>query len=808
MTVIGEAFVAIRPDSATFATETTKQLEPAAQQVARDFSKTLASAAVGLGIGRALLGGIEANDEAQKALAQTTNVIRTTGGAANVTADQVTELSERLSDQIAVDDDLIRASANLLLTFTRVRNEVGEGNDVFDRAVALSQDLAAGLGVDASGAAIQLGKALNDPLKGITALSRAGVSFTADQKEQIKTLVETGDILSAQKIILDEIATEFAGSAEAQATSLDRIKLAAGETSEVLGQALEPGLEIVAAVATGAASALASIPAPLQAILVGAGGVAALARPINESITLLRTLGLLQGTVATTTTAATGAVIGQTVAVEADAGATTQLTAAQARGAVVLGASTAATEADTVAKVANAAATESQGIALLSLKSGLGIAAAAFVGVTVAQTGLNNARRAGDEIANSFEDQLLDADSFADLQSRFDQLVEQRNNAVQDFSGGLDWNQNSDLRAAVGSIDPVIEQYDRLGEVIQALADTQGISLDESTRIVLGNTEAVTAALEDGYSPAVAGARAQSADLARQQEETAVTTGDLLDEVNEAVAGAIAYTDSLLDARDALAAIGSEQRRAVDAGVAYRESLRNLAEVGGRVNEQNLTGQERLDAFASSISSGLGDVEAFTQGLIDQGVSASEAALRGQDLVNQLFEVADQAGLTKDEVTFLRGEFGLLPDQVDVEIRTNAAIELERVQALRQALIDVGGAFTGQEGFIDPRFPGGARAAGGSVSAGMAVRYRETGAEAFIPGVDGAMLAADRTGGLATRDDIMRLTTTMQQLAQGGGFGGGTQVTVPIDARGLTAGEVAQLAEASIGWTLSSREDF
>jgi phage-related minor tail protein len=63
-------------------------------------------------------------------------------------------------------------------------------------------DMSVALGTDASGSAIQLGKALNDPIKGVAALQKVGVSFTESQKEQIKTLVETGDTLGAQKIIL------------------------------------------------------------------------------------------------------------------------------------------------------------------------------------------------------------------------------------------------------------------------------------------------------------------------------------------------------------------------------------------------------------------------------------------------------------------------------------------------------------------------------------------------------------------------------------------------------------------------------
>ncbi len=63
--------------------------------------------------------------------------------------------------------------------------------------------------------AIQLGKALNDPTKGVTALSRVGVTFTQQQKDQIKALQESGDTMGAQKVILKELQKEFGGSAKA-----------------------------------------------------------------------------------------------------------------------------------------------------------------------------------------------------------------------------------------------------------------------------------------------------------------------------------------------------------------------------------------------------------------------------------------------------------------------------------------------------------------------------------------------------------------------------------------------------------------
>ena len=180
--------------------------------------------------------------ESQKVMAQTTAIIKATGGAANVTATQVSNLSEKLSMQIGVDDELIQKSANLLLTFKQVQNQVGEGNNIFDRAVITAQDLGNVFG-SADAAAMQLGKALSDPEKGISALRRAGINFTDQQKEQIKTLVESGDILGAQKLILAEVESQVGGTAAASATGFDRMRVAMGNVAEEFGAILIPYIE-------------------------------------------------------------------------------------------------------------------------------------------------------------------------------------------------------------------------------------------------------------------------------------------------------------------------------------------------------------------------------------------------------------------------------------------------------------------------------------------------------------------------------------------------------------------------------------
>jgi hypothetical protein len=187
------------------------------------FGKTAAFVA-----GAAALGGLVATlrvgvsefMDQQKVAAQTNAVLKSTGSIAKVTAQEMNQLSESLMRKSGVDDEAIQSSQNLLLTFTQIRNETGKGNDIFDQATKATLDLSVAMGKDLNSSAILVGKALNDPVKGATALSRAGVQLTEGQKNQIKAFVESGRVLEAQKIILGELTTQFGGSAEAAGKTL------------------------------------------------------------------------------------------------------------------------------------------------------------------------------------------------------------------------------------------------------------------------------------------------------------------------------------------------------------------------------------------------------------------------------------------------------------------------------------------------------------------------------------------------------------------------------------------------------------
>jgi murein DD-endopeptidase MepM/ murein hydrolase activator NlpD len=202
-----------------------------------------AVAGAGIAAVKGLSTAIDEAREAQKVGATTAQIIKSTGGAAKVSAAQVESLAGAISRKAGVDDEAIQKGANLLLTFKNVRNEAGKGGAVFDRATQSAVDLsAAGFG-SVENASKMLGKALNDPVKGISALSRAGVTFTDQQKEQIKTLIASGRTLDAQKIILGEVESKVGGVAAASATAGEKMSVAFGNLAEQIGTAALPLLD-------------------------------------------------------------------------------------------------------------------------------------------------------------------------------------------------------------------------------------------------------------------------------------------------------------------------------------------------------------------------------------------------------------------------------------------------------------------------------------------------------------------------------------------------------------------------------------
>jgi hypothetical protein len=185
--------------------------------------------------------------ESQKVLAQTEAVLKSTGTTANGTAKDIQAMAQSLQKSTAFNDEAILSGANLLLTFKNIQNQAGAGNDIFNQTTQAMLDVARAMGTDASTEAIRLGKALNDPVKGISALTRVGIQFTDQQKEQIKALAESGDLMGAQKIILAELQSQFGGSAAAYADTfagqMESLNNELNDLSEEIGFMVMPAIQ-------------------------------------------------------------------------------------------------------------------------------------------------------------------------------------------------------------------------------------------------------------------------------------------------------------------------------------------------------------------------------------------------------------------------------------------------------------------------------------------------------------------------------------------------------------------------------------
>ena len=233
-----------------------------------------AGAAIGglLGAAAAIVQVNKVNAETERQQLRIEGVLKATGGAAGLTAGQLDRLARRVGESTLASVEGVRAAEAKLLTFRTVSGET------FVRTIKLAQDMAElGFGsIDA--AATQLGKALENPIQGVSALNEVGVTFTAQQREQIKVLVETNRQLEAQQIILDTVSAQLGGVAETAGSK------AAGAW-DLLGQRVSEAIE-----------ALGEIPLVtdgVNGLAKAFGGLAGVMRSHEKNAALAETADLL-----------------------------------------------------------------------------------------------------------------------------------------------------------------------------------------------------------------------------------------------------------------------------------------------------------------------------------------------------------------------------------------------------------------------------------------------------------------------------------------------------------------------------------
>jgi hypothetical protein len=165
------------------------------------------------------------------------------GNEAGVVAKRLSELAEKTELQTGVDRNAIKLTQAKLLTFKELAKSAATVGSNFDRATNAAIDLAAAGFGSAETNAAQLGKALNNPIKGITALTRSGVTFTEQEKDKIRQLVESNRMMEAQDVILRSIETQVGGAATATANASERIKAALSQGFEQVGKPLADALD-------------------------------------------------------------------------------------------------------------------------------------------------------------------------------------------------------------------------------------------------------------------------------------------------------------------------------------------------------------------------------------------------------------------------------------------------------------------------------------------------------------------------------------------------------------------------------------
>jgi hypothetical protein len=250
-------------------------------------SFAIKKAAVPAGLAVAALGGFLVNaakgaEEARQANQRLGNVLDTMGfGDAT---DRVSAYAESLEKTLAVDADVIKATQTTLATFGQLTKTVNEAGSSFDRATVAAIDMAAAGFGSAEGNAVALGKALEDPIKGITALGKSGVTFTEQEKEKIKTLVESNKMLEAQEIVLSAIEKQVGGTAEASASSFDKMKFALGGISDTFGELVLPYIDRFAIALAGASTFIQENEKLVGILVLTLGGLAAAVLVVNAAM--------------------------------------------------------------------------------------------------------------------------------------------------------------------------------------------------------------------------------------------------------------------------------------------------------------------------------------------------------------------------------------------------------------------------------------------------------------------------------------------------------------------------------------------
>ena len=277
---IADLLIKIGADSYEFQQKAT-QVEKGLGQLEKKLSSIGKSLSLKVTAPLTALGVVALQNADQQARAETkvATALKSTGNQVGYNLDQLKAYASELqSKTIFGDETILNDVTTRLLAFTNITG------DNFKRTQQIVLDMSTALEMDLGSAATMLGKALDDPIGKMSALSRAGVNFTDEQKTMVKQLVETGETAKAQTVILDALEQKFGGQAEAAAKvgmgALKQLKNSWGDFLEQIGQTMTPFINKIAAFLGRIVSMLKGMSPTMQKVIVVIGGVAAAIGPV------------------------------------------------------------------------------------------------------------------------------------------------------------------------------------------------------------------------------------------------------------------------------------------------------------------------------------------------------------------------------------------------------------------------------------------------------------------------------------------------------------------------------------------------
>ena len=238
--------------------------------------KTAGSSVLGvlgsLGVGAAIKGALDTFSGFQAETKLLENGLKNVG-AASGELERLQKIASDLGEATLFNEEDFRRGFGLLTSFGNI------GTENYERVAKAAADVAQTSGTDVSSAFMQLAKALNDPAKGLAALSRSGIQFTEAQKDMIEGLVESGELAKAQTLIFEELEKQYQGNAVAAAGGLAGAFDTLGEKfydlQVAIGPLIEKYLTPLIKLLTDAVAALTTAPEPIQAVVVGIAAIGA-----------------------------------------------------------------------------------------------------------------------------------------------------------------------------------------------------------------------------------------------------------------------------------------------------------------------------------------------------------------------------------------------------------------------------------------------------------------------------------------------------------------------------------------------------